>query len=70
MARKKKDKYDGLDPLIRKNMEEAARYAEMGYGLTPKLYDEEEGGYIPSGCRACGGDYPLCKRGCPMFYDD
>ncbi len=25
---------------------------------------------IPAGCRACGGDYPDCKSGCPMFDDD
>lgn len=23
--------------------------------------------YIPEGCAACGGDYPNCKSGCPMF---
>ena len=69
MARKKKKDYGGLNPLIIKNMEEAARYEAMGGGLTPKWYDEDDS-YIPVGCRACGGDYPLCRRGCPMFYDD
>lgn len=26
-------------------------------------------GYIPVGCRACGGPYPHCKDSCPL-YDD
>lgn len=26
-------------------------------------------GYVPSGCRACGGPYPLCRDGCPAFDD-
>lgn len=26
--------------------------------------------YIPSGCNACGGPYPLCKMGCPVFDDE
>ncbi len=25
---------------------------------------------IPEGCRACGGPYPLCTDGCPLFDDD
>lgn len=29
--------------------------------------DEED---IPEGCAACGGPYPLCKDGCPIFDDD
>lgn len=24
----------------------------------------------PEGCRACGGPYPICKQGCPMFDDE
>lgn len=28
------------------------------------------GGYVPTGCRACGGPYPLCKMGCAVFDDD
>ncbi len=27
-------------------------------------------GYVPTGCRACGGPYPLCKMGCAVFDDD
>lgn len=26
-------------------------------------------GRIPVGCQACGGPYPLCKDGCPLFDD-
>lgn len=22
---------------------------------------------VPVGCSACGGEYPNCKEGCPMF---
>ena len=25
------------------------------------------GSSVPSGCRACGGDYPNCKDSCSMF---
>ena len=27
-------------------------------------------GFIPAGCTACGGPYPLCKDGCPIFDDE
>lgn len=27
-------------------------------------------GYVPTGCRACGGPYPLCRMGCAAFDDD
>lgn len=26
-------------------------------------------GYVPVGCSACGGNYPYCKDGCPLFDD-
>jgi len=29
--------------------------------------EEEE---VPEGCAACGGNYPYCKDGCPLFDDD
>jgi len=29
----------------------------------------EYSGYTPTGCRACGGNYPLCRMGCNL-YDD
>lgn len=36
---------------------------------TPRLRKEYKGN-IPSGCNACGGPYPLCKMGCPIFDDE
>lgn len=33
-------------------------------------YCSENDDDIPEGCRACGGDYPDCTEGCPMFDDD
>lgn len=26
-------------------------------------------GYVPVGCRECGGPYPLCRDGCDAFDD-
>ncbi|MDE6019787.1 MAG: hypothetical protein K2H01_02140 [Ruminococcus sp.] len=26
-------------------------------------------GYVPIGCSACGGPYPMCRDGCPIFDD-
>lgn len=66
MAKKKKDEYGGLDPLIVKNMEYAKKHLVLS---DPVGWDEYDPSYIPEGCRACGGDYPLCRQGCPM-YDD
>ena len=61
--------YWGLDPLIRKNMEQAEQFEKEGGGLVGDIdwYEEEE---IPEGCLACGGDFPLCKQGCPLFDDE
>lgn len=69
MARWTKKQLEGIDPLIRKNIEQAMAYEAAGGGLSPKLYEEDDS-YIPEGCRACGGDYPICKRGCPIFDED
>ena len=30
-------------------------------------YDENN---PPPGCRDCGGPYPMCKDGCPMYDDE
>ncbi len=30
---------------------------------------QHEGKSIPVGCEACGGPYPLCCDGCPLFDD-
>jgi len=32
--------------------------------------DEDNEDAVPEGCVACGGPYPLCKDGCPLFDDD
>ncbi len=32
--------------------------------------DDDDEDEIPSGCRACGGPFPLCKDGCALFDDD
>lgn len=31
---------------------------------------KEYTGYVPAGCSACGGPYPMCKMGCPIFDDE
>jgi len=31
---------------------------------------KEYTGYVPVGCSACGGPYPQCKMGCPVFDDE
>ena len=68
MARKKKQE-EMIEPLymINKRMME-----EQGLSWTYAYnYGEtDEDTYIPVGCRACGGDYPLCKQGCPLFDDE
>ena len=33
-------------------------------------YDEFDVDGIPEGCLACGGDFPFCKQGCPLFDDE
>ena len=30
---------------------------------------KEYRGYVPVGCRGCGGPYPLCRDGCDAFDD-
>ena len=32
--------------------------------------DDDDEDAVPKGCAACGGPYPLCKDGCPIFDDD
>lgn len=34
-----------------------------GYIIEESIDDDD----IPDGCAACGGDYPNCKDGCPLF---
>lgn len=48
------------------NKEEVEDEYDLIYSSTkPKEYR----GYVPSGCRACGGPYPMCRDGCNMFDD-
>ena len=38
----------------------------------PKKYEhlyQWDGKKTPKGCAACGGPYPLCRAGCPVFDD-
>lgn len=35
-----------------------------GYIIKESIDDDDD---IPDGCAACGGDYPNCKDGCPLF---
>lgn len=72
MAKKKKslkEEYGDLDPLIIKNMEYAKKHLVLSDPIPgPDYYEDDT--YIPEGCRACGGDYPICKRGCPLYDED
>jgi hypothetical protein len=51
-----------LHPLIQQNMDMEIHW------LNDNDYDEDDD-YIPEGCSACGGDYPHCTEGCPLFDD-
>ena len=33
------------------------------------FFADDEDNSTPTGCIACGGDYPLCKDSCPLFDD-
>ena len=61
----KDEYYYDMNPLIRKNIE----YAEKHLHLVGPSYEEDYGD-IPEGCLACGGDYPLCRQGCPLYDED
>lgn len=37
-----------------------------GYIINETIEDDDD---IPEGCAACGGDWPNCTDGCPL-YDD
>lgn len=47
--------------------------SEMDYRLddnyVPLRKEKEYRGYIPAGCRACGGPYPDCMTSCNLFDD-
>lgn len=51
-----------LHPLIQQNM-------NMGITWLNDPYEDDDD-YIPEGCRTCGGDYPNCTDGCPLFDED
>lgn len=57
----------GIDPDAYDHFEETELEDERGY--TPRTQKEYKG-FIPSGCDACGGPYPLCKMGCSAFDDE
>lgn len=52
-----------LHPLIQQNM-------NMDITWLNDPYEDDDDDYIPEGCRACGGDYPNCTDGCPLFDED
>lgn len=53
-----------IDPDTYDHFEETELEDEVEY--TPRTQKEYRG-YIPSGCNACGGPYPLCKMGCSLY---
>lgn len=55
--------FGDLDPLIVKNMTADFVYSD-------RLDGDCDEDYIPYGCKACGGDYPMCKQGCALFDDE
>ena len=54
----------GSDDDTYDHFEETELEDEVEY--TPRTQKEYRG-YIPSGCNACGGPYPLCKMGCSLY---
>lgn len=40
------------------------------YEYISPIRKKEYNGRVPSGCAACGGPYPMCTDGCPLFDDD
>lgn len=53
---------------IDNNNDEPMKNDDLPSGGKP--YRNYYNGYVPVGCRACGGNYPYCKDGCPLFDDD
>lgn len=52
------------------NKEEQKRdYIKERYGHSMSYFNDNPM-KVPSGCRACGGDYPDCRDGCPLFDED
>ena len=40
---------------------------KKGNENSKKVFRVEQPIYVPVGCRACGGPYPMCRTSCPMF---
>ncbi|MBQ8054872.1 MAG: hypothetical protein IJ198_13890 [Lachnospiraceae bacterium] len=53
MAMKKRDEYDEYSMSEKEKQE----------------YYDKHIFEVPEGCRACGGPYPTCTDGCPLFDD-
>lgn len=68
MAYEEYESLEGLNPEIRKMIEFARENLHLSDPIPGDDYYEDEN-YIPEGCRACGGPYPLCKQGCALFDD-
>lgn len=56
------------DNDIDNNYDEPTKNNDFPSGGKP--FTNNYNGYVPVGCRACGGNYPNCKDGCPLFDDD
>ncbi len=68
MAYEEMENLEGLSPLIRKNIEFARKNLHLSDPIPGDDYYDDPN-YIPEGCRACGGPYPMCKQGCALFDD-
>lgn len=51
------------------NFKSAKEEEEDDVSVYKPTKPKEHRGYVPVGCRACGGPYPLCSDGCPIFDD-
>ena len=71
----------GSKPAEKENDSEELEYeesyeSEESYDSYYDDHDDPAGWYsahplsMPPGCRACGGEYPMCRSGCPLYDDD
>lgn len=56
-------------PRCGAEIEEQWHGFECSCGYFQRSEDKSYSGYVPSGCRACGGPYPQCKSSCNLFDD-
>lgn len=63
---------------LERNLEEFNERLDSGYYDDEEHFDEylemmeasdDDEDDIPEGCVACGGPYPICTDGCPLFDD-